>query len=97
MKNMVENFSRDGGNSGTTARSHSIEQSVECALSKDCPADFDIAEMEGSVLLKQAEEDVKKDESFALALNFSARQKKPIKHVAMIFDMPGSLAQKTQN
>ena len=26
---MVENFSRDGGNSGTTARSHSIEHSEE--------------------------------------------------------------------
>ena len=46
--------------------------------SRDCPANFDIAYEEGmsSVLLKQAEEDVKKDESLALALNFSAQQKK---------------------
>ena len=78
MRNLCGKFNRDGGNLGMTARSDSIEQFVEYALSKDCPANFDIAYEEemSSVLLKQAEEGVKKDESLALALNFSAQQKK---------------------
>ena len=78
LRNLGGKFNRDGGNLGMTARSDSIEQFVEYALSKDCPANFDIAYEEemSSVLLKQAEEGVKKDESLALALNFSAQQKK---------------------
>ena len=70
-----------------TAGSYSIEQFVESALSKDWPANFDIAyeaDM-SSVLLNQAEADMKTDESLIAAPNFSAKQKK----MPEICDIPG--------